>query len=393
MRKYQSRNRMINQVNMTTSCRFISKIMQAFMMFLLAIVIVACGDADDTGINIPDDKPPVINREGASIWLGPSPMDITTDRSITSDYIEVVTQPEKYYSAVFEETKVLKLYIEALNRYSAADIQALAYFANANSLEIAVELGGIRMAVGKTADSRIGLEAAIMEFSVLKKLLDVGGLVNYITTDHSMAPYLTGLDDALADLSQEQIMVQQMEYFQYMQERIPELKVGVIESLGWFWVNGDRQYEATSANLGRVDFESYFDTYLKVAEQEGIVIDHFHIDFGDHDIHYDGGYGRVLAVEDYVLSKGVNSGFIATNAFHNNFREEVTDPEKASREAAENTLDYFEGYMAVSGKSELILQRWQPYPILLGSDEEPYTQMGIFHSIVSSSYFKKDPNQ
>lgn len=33
-------------------------------------------------------------------------------------------------------------------------------------------------------------------------------------------------------------MGQMMEYFKYMQKRIPGLKVGTIEMLGFFWVKG-----------------------------------------------------------------------------------------------------------------------------------------------------------
>jgi hypothetical protein len=179
-----------------------------------------------------------------------------------------------------------------------------------------------------------------------------------------------------------------MEYFKYMQVQIPGLKVGTIESLGFFWVLSNRQYQATDKNLNRVDFESFMDMYTSVAEQHGIVLDHFHTDFGMHDVQYDQGYGRILAVENYLKSKNVNSGFIGTNAFHEGRQTPDSDPQAASISAAQRTIKYFEDYIKAGGAADdLILQRWQPYPTQLGSDIEPYTQMGIFNSIIESDFF------
>lgn len=56
-----------------------------------------------------------------------------------------------------------------------------------------------------------------------------------------------------------------------------------------------------------------------------MTIDHFHVDFGLHDIEHDGDYGRVLAVEDFCHANSVDMGFIAGNAFHKSRQYPVPD--------------------------------------------------------------------
>lgn len=349
----------------------------------MAGCISSCSTSDKI---IPDD---ILQQDvERTAWLCPHPMDITRNRAIVSDYIQALTNPKDYYPEVFMHTKVLKLYIEALNRYTNSDIQALVEFINANNLEVAVEVGAIRMKVGKVANTEIGVKSAEFEMKSLNKLINAGSKINYISTDHSMAAYLTGRKDDLESLTHEEIMMQMMEYFKYLQERIPGLKVGTIESLGYFWVLGNRQYKATDKTLNRLDFENFMDSYISVAEQHGIVLDHFHIDFGMHDVQYDRGYGRIIAVESYLKSKNVSSGFIAANAFHDGRQVPHSNPNVAAISAADNTAKYFEDYMKNGRKSDyLLLQRWQPYPILLGKENNPNTQMGIFNTIVNSEIF------
>ena len=363
--------------------KYLSTIVIISIAVLMSAMVGGCDKSEDIH---PEDIQE--NNVKRTIWVCPMPMDISRNRAIVSDYIQALTHPEEYYPKVFMNTKVLKLYIEALNRYTNDEIRALVKFTNTYELEIAVEVGGIRMKVGQVPNTEIGVKSAEFEIKSLNKFINVGGKVNYITSDHSMAPYLTGRKDDLENLSHEEIMGQMMEYFKYMQERIPGLKVGTIESLGFFWVLGNRQYEATDKSLNRLDFENFFDTYISVAEQHGVILDHFHIDFGMHDVEYDRDYGRIFAVENYLKSKDVNSGFIAANVFHAGRKIPANDAQTASISAAQLTIKYFEDYIKKGGKADyLVLQRWQPYPTLLGVENEPYTQMGIFNSIVSSSFF------
>lgn len=324
------------------------------------------------------------------IWMAPLPMNITEDRHILADFTEVVTNPEQYYPDVQKHTSVFKTYIEAFMRYTPEEVQQLADYSNKYNMEVAVEVGGIRTGVGHVPNNKIGIESAKFEYLFIKKFIDAGGKVNFITTDHSMADYLTGAKNDLADMTMEEIMGQQMEYFQYMQEQIEGLKVGTIESLGYFWVEAsNKQYTATVASLARLDFDVFFDTYLSVAKNYDVTLDHFHIDFGAHDATYDEGFGRILTCENYIMSKNIDSGFIATNAFHiGNDKWSSSDPKSASISASKRALIFFEEYVKAGGKSNyLILQRWQPFPIEIGSQEDTYTQLGLFNSILTSKYF------
>lgn len=127
-------------------------------------------------------------------------------------------------------------------------------------------------------------------------------------------------------------------------------------------------------------------------QSAGLELDHFHIDFNlcpIENIDYD--YGRILEVEDYLESKNIDCGFIATNAFHesDNIWAEADNPVAAGISSAERSDKFFSQYVLAGGNADyLILQRWQPYPIELGDENSPYTQFGIMAAVVNSPYYE-----
>lgn len=331
------------------------------------------------------------------IWICPLPMDLTRKSCIMPDFIPTITQKTNW-PTVFGRTAVYKTYIEALGKFSDEELAVLGRFVTENHLPVAVELGGIRMAAVRpaVADEDIGVESARIEWPILERFIALGGRVDYITTDHALAEMMTGRNKQRA-LPREMLFDQMMQYFTFMREKLPELRCGAIESLGFFTVEGTngRLYQQLDPSLIHISFEEYFDGYLAAAQRAGIPIDHFHIDFGMQDVETDGGadgldYGRVISVETYVQERGVQVGFIAANAFSvpMTLTEAVDDWQGACRSAAERTLRYFEGYMRAGGRADyLILQRWQPYPIAVGTDEDaPYGQLAIFKSMVTSPW-------
>lgn len=336
------------------------------------------------------------------IWVGPASLGTG---GIREDYVDMLTDKSKW-STVFEKTSTTKLYIEFLYRASDDDLGRIAQFVKENELAVAVEVGGIRIAPAGTQGHELGVQAAKIEYAHLANFIRLGGHVNYITTDHSMSVNITGLTDYIPnftlnypDFTMQDYMVQQIEYFKYMQGKIPGLKCGAIESLGFFWVKGDKQYQATRPDLLRLDFEYYFSEYVRIAKAMDFELDHFHIDFGMHDVEHDGGglgsphYGRVIAVEQYVKSQGVKAGFIAANCFrdaarYGPFGQPANDADAADRSASERTLEYFEKYMLAGGESDtLIFQRWQDYPRKIGDEHEPCSNFGIFKAMVESEWF------
>jgi len=342
-------------------------------------------DSSETS-DMADFKP----ESKSHIWLCSKATDFETGR-VQDDFTDHITNKD-YWPELLKHTRVLKLYIQQLYTTPNEQLIRIADFVRENDLLVAVELGGVRMAPTGTPIEQVAPMAVYAEYRHLKNFIDLGGRVDYITTDHALAAQITGRIDLFNGATMQQLMEQHALYYKIMQKRIPGLKVGAIESLGYFWVKSETyQYSPTDPTLGRVDFENYLSEFIRITKENGVTLDHFHIDFGLQDIMYDAGYGRVLAVEDFCHANDVDVGFIAANAYHKSM-EFVPDDQVAavSKEAAERALKYFEGYQKAGGTCDyFIFQRWQPYPIEVGSESEPYTNLGIFKSMLDSPYFPK----
>ena len=325
-----------------------------------------------------------------TIWVCPKGIDFTTAH-VPVDFTDTVTD-EACWPTVLPHTAVLKLYIQQLYSTPQEELERIGAFVQRNGLEVAVELGGARMAPAGTPGHLVGLMAAEREYPYLANFIHAGGRVDYIPTDHSLAENLTGRLVSYPDLDRQGLIRQQMVYYRYVMDKIPGLKVGAIESLGFFRIKGaDRQYEQTDPTLPiKLDFETYLTELVSLAKEYGITLDHFHIDFGYHEMLSDGGFGRHLATEDFVHSLGLDCGFIAANAFHEKMDWPAADVAEANRSARERTLKYFEGYMLAGGHSDyLVFQRWQQYPYVTGPETEKYSCLGIFKGLVDSPYFPK----
>ena len=367
------------------------------LTLLLAAGLVCCGGCHDTespSLSSDDDTvsdtgelsshtplDPAADGIGKTLWI--CPRAISNDNPyVTDSFIDQLTDAGRW-PELLAHTAVLKLYIQQLYTTPEADLKRLADFISAQNLQVAVELGGVRCAPAGTDPALLGEAAALEEYRHLAVFIAQGGRVDYITTDHALAEGMAGRNPLFENMTMREMMDQQMAYYNYMLARIPDLRVGAIESLGYFQVKGDRQYQATDPTLPTIDFETYFNTLLDAADDAGVTIDHFHIDFGYHDVKHDNGYGRILAVEDYVQSKGVHCGFIAGNAYHTGMAYPAEDEDAALRSAARNTAKYYDGYRKAGGHSDtLVFQRWQQYPILVGDESDPLTCMGIFHTLL-----------
>ncbi len=324
------------------------------------------------------------------IWVCSKSIDYNTGR-VMDDFVDRITD-ENMWPSLLAHADVLKLYIEQVSKTPVSDLKRIADFVRKHDLKVAIEAGGIRMAPDGTPTEQIhqvAVENDFVKFQ-LKAFLEQGGRIDYITTDHSMAESITGRFDHYPGATMQDLMRQQALYFRWMQERIPGLRVGAIESLGFFWVKGaEQQYESTDPYLNRLDFEYYLTEYIRICNENGVKLDHFHIDFGLQDIEHDRGYGRVLAVEDFCHKNGVETGFICANAFHYPMYIPAEDEIKAAESSAERTVKYFEGYFEAGGRSDyLMFQRWQHYPPNVGSEKEPLSCLGILKSLLDRPCFK-----
>ena len=328
------------------------------------------------------------NNISGDIWVCPLAIDPETHR-VKEGFADCLTDPDNW-PTVLKHTKVLKLYIQQIYTTTDEDLKKIADFVKKQSLKVAIELGGVRMASGSLPKEERGNDAYNNEFGHVLHFIELGGRCDYITTDHALAETISGRG-GFRDMTMQEIMAQQAVYYKMAQEAVPGLKVGAIESLGYFWVKTEeKQYQSTDPYLNRVDFEDYISELIRICGENGVEIDHFHIDFGLQDIEYDGDYGRVLAVEDKCHDLGIDTGFICTNAFHASMVYPSEDPKAEAKSAAERALKYFTDYIKAGGRSDyLLFQRWQNYPSEIGPETDPLTNFGIFKTLIDSKWFPK----
>lgn len=336
------------------------------------------------------------------LWVGPMPF--AGPRDLRPDFFDTITNPAAW-PTVLSHTDVFKSYLMVLPadpvpgktapELPDTQMAELASFFRDRSIRVAFEVGGLRMGPDKPQRGQWGKQVAEGEFRHLKRWLDAGGSIDYLTTDHAV---MANLGHRVAEgtdcrLTLAEVLEELGDYFAEMTRRIPGVRVGCIESLGFFHVAGPdgSDYPRTVPTLPVWRFEEYFDLLLATLRRRGLTLDHFHIDFGYEGVAYDGrrlgrdglDFGRVLGVERFVQSRGVRAGVIV-NAFHDQTVEQP-DPAVASREAQERTLAFLSGYAAAGGRAEhLVLQTWQPFPDRTGPEDEPGTVLHLDKRLLTS---------
>ena len=335
------------------------------------------------------------------IWVGPMPF--TSGRVLRDDFFPTLSDASKW-PTVLRRTDVFKSYIMVLPsaplpkkqkpQLSDDQLRKLALLLKERQVKVAFEVGGLRIAPGQKAKKGAwGKEVAANEFTHLKRWLDAGGRIDYLTTDHPVMMNLghrtyKGTDSGL---TLEETLEELASYYAEMARRIPNVKFGTIESLGFFHVKGPDgvEYPRTVPKLPIWRFEEFFDLLLAAMKRHGLKLDHFHIDYGYYGVRHDGhrlrkaglDFGRLLAVERYVQSKGVNVGVIV-NAFHDRSVKEP-ESEQVSREATRNTVGFHAGYLTAGGKAEhMVIQTWHPYPDRTGPEDEPFTVLNLVRDII-----------
>jgi len=335
------------------------------------------------------------------IWVGPMPFK--SGRVVRDDFFPTLSDADNW-PTVLRHTDVFKSYIMVLPNVplpgkqkpelSDDQLRKLVLLLKKHHLKVAFEVGGLRIAPGQKAHKgEWGKRVAANEFTHLKRWLDAGGRIDYLTTDHPVMMTLghrtyQGTDSGL---TLEETVEELASYYAEMARRIPNVKLGTIESLGFFHVTGTDgvEYPRTVPKLPVWRFEESFDLLLAAMKRHGLKLDHFHIDYGYHGVRHDArrlkkaglDFGRLLAVERYVQSKGVNVGVIV-NAFHDRSVKKP-ESEQASGEATKNTVGFHEGYLSAGGKAEhMVIQTWHPYPDRTGPEDEPLTVLNLARDII-----------
>jgi hypothetical protein len=381
-------------------------------MSLLGVVLILIVASPVQGKDFAKEEVSDVTDDDDMVWFGPMPF--ISDRTMREDLIPVLTDASSW-KAVLSETDVFKSYIMILPKdpipgktmpeVSDDELRNLIAFTQEHGLKVAFEVGGLRPR-GYTYSP--GKEYAFWEFRHLSRWLELGGHIDYLTTDHAIMMHIRPWMEQLDSRERQLLVFRQdevnkylreltdelVDYFEVMHELIPSAKFGVIESLGYFHMHGPNgeKYDRTDPNLPVMYFLDYFNYLVEAMNERGLELDHFHIDFGFEGVNFDGrskgklDYGRILGVESYVQSKGVNVGVIV-NAFHD---LSAVNPGRdvANREAYENTLRFFREYVANEGKADqIIFQTWQPYPDTTGPEDKPYTVTNMFRDIMLSDEF------
>ena len=380
----------------------LTTVLRCTASLLLAACIVGCApkpSADEKAV----DATGSARGDSLGIWYGPGSLNTVT-RGIRDDFIGQVTDLENW-PTVSANTAVFKQFIESLseNKYSDVELQQLATFIREAGLKCAFEIGALRW-TPKYYGAGSGAAYARQEISVLQRWVDAGGTVDFLSTDHAVM-WNVGLclqgakpmGEYVADPDWRVVMDEVVESLVMIHEAFPDTKIGMIESLGYFSVG--EQYTTTDpGSIYPIDMQEFIVTAKDKLAAHGVALDHMHLDFSYQDCRYDGreesrlDFGRIMAAEQIVQSLGVDSGMII-NAFDDeSYRggnatlemQKAQNPAERSASAVDNTLEYFDGYVAAGGSPDTwILQRWQPYPDVTGPETDRNTDMGVARLLVN----------
>ena len=344
------------------------------------------------------------------IWYGPGSINTVT-RALRDDFMPQVTD-KRNWPVVHANTAVFKQFIETLYPrrkrgepcYSDATLKRLAEFVTGSGFKSAFEFGALRWTKKKKDHGPgSGRRYAAEEIKLLQRWVKAGGTVDYLTADHAVM-WNVGLClqgpkpmAGLEDPDWRKVMDEVVDSLAMIQEAFPDVKIGMIESLGYFSV-GSNYTTTDPGNIYPIDFEEFLRTAQQKLAERGIAMHHFHLDFSYQDCHYDGreekrlDFGRIMAAEKIVKSLGLDCGMIINAFDDSSYRgaNRVQEEEKArnaserSASAVDNTLEYFDGYVAAGGSPDTwIFQRWQPYPDATGPETVRDTDMGVTRLLVN----------
>jgi len=313
------------------------------------------------------------------------------------DYIPTLTNTSNW-PTVLQRTKCLKLCInpltnDKLHSDGGAYRRRIADLVSNAGLDVCIEVGGSRDGGGtpKRGDQAGEFSARRDQMRLQKWLETPGARLDAIVTDHSMMWFIR-------EQAEEDVPLLIQEYVDYvveMKKWRPDLKVGMIESLGYFEVvRQGKAYSQTDKNLPLLELRPFLEQVLAEATKKNVTIDFFDVDFGFMGVSKDSrrdnrnwdwrndpaDYGRILAVEEICRALGVDIGVVFNDRLNTEGFKKlgINTIEEADIECGKRNVAFIKGYMAAGGRPErVIFQSWMTHPTTTGPETVEHSFMGI----------------
>ena len=341
-----------------------------------------------------DNMTPVLRAHSVTpdceeVWICPHPWDTTEGVYKTlSHYNTYITDPASW-SEVYEQTDVVKFYMNMLNPAWGIDLAKLVDITK--DKKVAFEVGGMRSADIDSYGSRTGAAAAEFEINeLLTRWKDLGGRIDYITTDHAITLTTAA---SYSPERYEAVVEEEMKYFEKIHEWNPDIKFGIIESLGYFRMQIDGTVYNPTGDVKMGDSDDTFDEFLDMiqnaADRYGITIDHFDIDFGYDTSIFDNwvhnrlrtpDYSRIRAALQRVRQRGLKAGVIFNTYYqtidqqHSSGKYGFLGVEKTDRETHDDWVTFYKDFIAEGGAPDkMIIQSWSYYPTMTGPETADYS--------------------
>ncbi len=311
------------------------------------------------------------------------------------DHIPTVTDTSKW-STVLAQTDVLKFYIDPITgECDEAYRKKIAGVVRQTGRKVCVEVGGSRMNDGiKKHGDQAGEQAARHEQKKLQVWLDTpGAQLDYLSIDHAMMWFIREMTPEQMEL----LVQEHLDYIEAMQQWRPGLKVGFIESLGYFWFTGKngKQYRQTDVGFPKFDFREFMTTLMEEAKKRNIEIDHFDMDFGFAGCVADSigwgnnhlwreektlDFGRILEAESVCKDLGLSVGVFFNDTLWDRLYAKAgcETPEDADRECGDRSVAFIKGYFEAGGRPDrLCFQSWMTHPTKTGPETHPDSFFGV----------------
>jgi hypothetical protein len=327
-------------------------------------------------------------------------------RIVRDDFKSLYLEPESW-SEVRSQSRVWKGYLELLYPGLGFDLDSLVRAINVAGLKVAIEVQGSNPTRPEGCAVGGGRWQAAQELPLLRRWRDADGgrgRIDYFTTDHAIARTIEASLTGQCNLSPSAAAHELAGYYRAIQDEFPEAEFGLIESLGYWSIQGPdgTQYVTVRSDLPTLRLADILELVAIESRMFGIRLGHYDIDYGADGVEYDGqrhptsafavaghDYGRILGAEQIARSNGLVAGVIF-NAYDKTSppSSTVSMPSAEqrltfSRSARDRTLWFWDEYRHVGGRSsKLVFQTWQPYPDRTGPETAEATVTNLARELV-----------